>query len=95
MGTIAKFAFVSSFVPGGADEAAIKNLLSRDPTVGELSVLRRLLAKSYSLTAAELRQQVERTAKQLRLTGWTALRNRRPCTQGSALRVLMNRATGS
>ena len=64
--TIAKFAFVSSFVPGGADEtpfvAAIKSLLSRDPTVGELSVLRRLLAESYSLTAAELRQQVERTA---------------------------------
>ena len=66
MDTIAKFAFVSSFVPGGADEtpfmAAIKSLLSRDPTVGELSVLRRLLAESYSLTAAELRQQVERTA---------------------------------
>ena len=60
--TIAKFAFVSSFVPGGAETpfvAAIKSLLSRDPTVGELSVLRRL---SYSLTAAELRQQVERTA---------------------------------
>ena len=64
--TIAKYAFVSSFVPGGSDERpfvdALKALLKRDPTVGELAVLRRLHVECYSLTAAELKQQVERTA---------------------------------
>ena len=64
--TIAKYAFVSSFVPGGGDEKpfldAISSLLKRDPSIGELSVLRRLHVECYSLTAAELKQQVERTA---------------------------------
>ena len=53
VGTIAKFAFVSSFVPGGADEtpfvAAIKSLLSRDPTVRpmpRLSSLQRLIGRT-------------------------------------------------
>ena len=64
--TIAKYAFVSSFVPGGNDESpfldAIKALLKREPSIGELAVLRRLHVECYSLTAAELKQQVERTA---------------------------------
>ena len=54
---IAKYAFVSSFVPGGSDEwpfvDALTALLKRDPTVGELAVLRRLHVECYSLTAAD------------------------------------------
>ena len=64
--TVAKYAFVSSFVPGGSDKkpflGAIRSLLKREPSIGELSVLRRLHVECYSLTAAELKQQVERTA---------------------------------
>ena len=63
--TLAKFAYVSSFIPGQSDEtpfvAALKELLKRDATVGELSVFRRLHSESYALVAAELKAQVERT----------------------------------
>ena len=40
---------------------AVKAMLGRDATVGEMSVLRRLLQEAYSMTAAELRQSVDRT----------------------------------
>ncbi|CAE7606611.1 unnamed protein product [Symbiodinium sp. CCMP2456] len=63
--TLAKFAYVSSFIPGQSDETpfvtALKALLKRDATVGELSVFRRLHSESYALVAAELKSQVERT----------------------------------
>ncbi|OLP83480.1 hypothetical protein AK812_SmicGene35742 [Symbiodinium microadriaticum] len=63
--TLAKFAYVSSFIPGQSDETpfvtALKELLKRDATVGELSVFRRLHSESYALVAAELKAQVERT----------------------------------
>ena len=66
--TISKFAFCSSYVPGQTNERpfveAITNALMRDPTVGELAALRRLLHESYSMTAAEVKQSVERQEDQ-------------------------------
>ena len=60
--TIAKYAFVSSFVPGGSDEKpfldAIRSLLKKEPSIGELSVLRRLHVECYSLTAAEKKSRL-------------------------------------
>ena len=63
--TLSKYAFCSSYVPGQANEseflAALKAVMKRDATVGELSCLRRLLHEAYSMSAAELKQVVERT----------------------------------
>eukprot|EP00439_Symbiodinium_sp_Y106_P068674 s2442_g11.t1 len=62
---MSKYAFLSSFVPGNTDEKpftdAVVKVLGRDPSIAELSVLRRLLHESYSLTVSELQVQVERT----------------------------------
>lgn len=62
--TLAKYAFCSSYVPGQADERpfidVVARALERDATVGELASLRHLLHEAYSMTGAELRQQVER-----------------------------------
>ncbi|CAE7275887.1 unnamed protein product [Symbiodinium sp. CCMP2592] len=62
---MSKYAFLSSYVPGSTDEspftAAIVKVLGRDPSIAELSVLRRLLHESYNLTVSELQSQVERT----------------------------------
>ena len=58
--TLSKYAFCSSYVPGQANEsefiAALKAVMKRDATVGELSCLRRLLHEAYSMSAAELCQ---------------------------------------
>lgn len=66
--TISKFAFSSSYVPGQQDETpfaqAIQDALGRAANVGEMASLRRLLHESYSMTAAELKQSVERTDDQ-------------------------------
>ena len=66
--TISKFAFCSSYVRGQTNERpfveAITNALLREPMVGELAALRRLLHESYSMTAAELKQSVERQKDQ-------------------------------
>ena len=66
--TISKFAFSSSYVPGQQDEQpfsqAMALALGRAPNVGEMASLRRLLHESYSMTAAELKQSVERTDDQ-------------------------------
>ena len=55
-------------MPGQTDERpfvdAITAALGRDATVGELAALRRLLHESYSMTAAELKQSVERQEDQ-------------------------------
>ena len=63
--TLSLFAFSSAYVPGQSDEKpfqdAMKAALKRDPTVGELAVLRRLLHESYALTAAELKRSVDVT----------------------------------
>ena len=62
---MSKYAFLSSFVPGNTDEKpftdAVVKVLGRDPSIAELSVLRRLLHESYNLTVSELQVQVERT----------------------------------
>lgn len=64
LNTISRFAFSSSFVPGMQEERPFKiamaDALGRDPTVGELAVLRRLLHECYALTSAELKSTVER-----------------------------------
>ena len=63
--TLAKYAFCSAYVPGQPDEApfkvAVKDMLKQEATVGELAVLRRLSHEAYSMTAAELRQSVDRS----------------------------------
>ncbi|CAE7779729.1 unnamed protein product, partial [Symbiodinium necroappetens] len=63
--TLSKYAFCSSYVPGQSNETefltAIKAIMKRDASVGELSCLRRLLHEAYSMSAAELKQVVERT----------------------------------
>ena len=65
---ISKLAFSSSYVPGQQDEQpfsqAMALALGRAPNVGEMASLRRLLHESYSMTAAELKQSVERTDDQ-------------------------------
>ena len=63
--TLSKYAFCSSYVPGQSNETefltALKAIMKRDASVGELSCLRRLLHEAYSMSAAELKQVVERT----------------------------------
>ena len=63
--TLSKYAFCSSYVPGQSNETefltALKAIMRRDASVGELSCLRRLLHEAYSMSAAELKQVVERT----------------------------------
>ena len=63
--TMSKFAFSSAYVPGQQDETqfveALKSVMHRDPTIPELAVLRRLLHECYAITAAELKQTVERS----------------------------------
>ena len=62
---MSKYAFLSSFVPGNTGEKpftdAVVKVLGRDPSIAELSVLRRLLHESYNLAVSELQVQVERT----------------------------------
>ena len=66
--TISKFAFSSSYVPGQQDEQpfrdAMQAALSNPPSVGEAATLRRLLHESCALTAAELKQTVDRSEDQ-------------------------------
>ena len=66
--TISKFAFSSSYVPGQQDEQpfrdAMRAALTNPPSVGEAATLRRLLHESYAMTAAELKQTVDRSEDQ-------------------------------
>ena len=66
--TISKFAFSSSYVPGQQDEQpfrdAMQAALTNPPSVGEAATLRRLLHESYAMTAAELKQTVDRSEDQ-------------------------------
>eukprot|EP00435_Cladocopium_sp_Y103_P057169 s612_g19.t1 len=60
-----KLAFASSYVPGASDDSQfvdlVKKAIKRDPTLGELSGLRRLFSESYAATAAEMKSIVEQT----------------------------------
>ena len=62
---MSKYAFSSAYVPGQQDEApfitALKTVMSRDPTVAELSVLRRLLHECYAMASASMKQIVEKS----------------------------------
>ena len=66
--TISKYAFSSSYVPGQQDEQpfrdALLGALTNPPTVGEAATLRRLLHECYAMTAAELKQSVDRSEDQ-------------------------------
>ena len=66
--TISKFAFSSSHVPGQQDEQpfrdAMQAALTNPHSVGEAATLRRLLHESYAMTAAELKQTVDRCEDQ-------------------------------
>ena len=63
LNTMGSYAFCSSYVPGSADEKpfleVIKAALKRDPTVGELAALRRMLNESYAVSSAEMKSMVE------------------------------------
>ena len=65
LNTMSRFAFSSAYVPGHPDEtafvAALKTIMSRDPEVAELAILRRLLRESYALSASALKQIAEQT----------------------------------
>eukprot|EP00435_Cladocopium_sp_Y103_P052415 s972_g16.t1 len=60
--TMGKLAFASSYVPGAADDSPftdlVKKAIKREPTLGELSALRRLFSGSYAATAAEMKSIV-------------------------------------
>ena len=66
--TISKFALSSSYVPGQQDEQpfrdAMQAALTNPPSVGEAATLRHLLHESYAMTAAELKQTVDRSEDQ-------------------------------
>ena len=63
--TLSKFAFSSSYTPGAVDESAfvktVKEILKRDANLAELASFRRLLHEAFSLVAAEMKQQLERS----------------------------------
>ena len=63
--SLSRFVFSSAYVPGQPDEsafvAALKRIMSRDPEVAELAILRRLLHESYALSALALKQIAEQT----------------------------------
>ncbi len=63
-----KFAFSSSYVPGQQDgqpfRDAMDAALSNPPSVGEAATSRRLLHECYAMTAAELKQAVDRSEDQ-------------------------------
>jgi hypothetical protein len=63
--TFGKFAFVCSYQPGTSDETPflemIKKVLSRDPTVEEQSLLRRLYFESHTLALSDMKSRIERT----------------------------------
>ena len=63
-----KFAFSSSYVPGQQDEQPFRDAmdaaLSNPPSVSEAATLRRLLHECYAMTAAELKQAVDRSEGQ-------------------------------
>lgn len=59
------FAWSSSFQPGQTDESPfvtmIEGVLTRAPTLGELTALRRLYYESHTVSLSEMRSRVERT----------------------------------
>lgn len=61
---LSQLAFMSSYTPGSNDETplidAFKDLLGRDPTIGEKANMRRVFSEAYATVTTEMRQTVER-----------------------------------
>ena len=61
---LSQLAFMSSYSPGANDETplidAFRDILSRDPTIGEKANMRRVFNEAYASVTAEMRQNVER-----------------------------------
>lgn len=62
--TFGAFAFSCAFQPGGADETPfvemIKKVISRDPTIGELALLRRLFFEAHAVFLQDMRHRVDK-----------------------------------
>ena len=65
LATFGKFAFCCAYTPGSNDEqplkAVINDLLGRDPTLGEMALLRRLFFECHTLALADMRTRLERS----------------------------------
>ena len=61
---LSQLAFMSSYSPGASDESplidAFKDILTREPTLGEKANMRRVFNEAYASVTAEMRQNVER-----------------------------------
>ena len=61
---LSQLAFMSSYSPGANDESplidAFKDILARDPSIGEKANMRRVFNEAYASVTAEMRQNVER-----------------------------------
>lgn len=63
--TMSKFAFGCAFQPHSPDETPLtdmfRTVLTRDPTISELSILRRLWYESHACMVQDMRGRIERT----------------------------------
>ena len=61
---LSQLAFMSSYSPGANDETplidAFKDILTREPTLGEEANMRRVFNEAYASVTVEMRQNVER-----------------------------------
>ena len=75
---------MSSFTPGSSDETplidAFKDLLGRDPTIGEKANMRRVFSEAYATVTTEMRQLNEskklQFASLVNPSGMTGMSNR-------------------
>lgn len=63
--TLGKLAFASSYVPGSSDDQPfvdlIKKVLKRDPSIGEMAIIRRLFNEAYAAASVEMKTMMEQT----------------------------------
>ena len=89
--TMARFAFSCSYSPGSASDRAfidmIKDVLGRDATALEASVLRRLFSESYANVAADIKSQTE-------LSEESTSRKLAPAERGQRLKDQQGRLKG-
>ena len=91
LNTMATFAFSCNYAPGASDEAAfvemIKKTLAREPSMLELSCLRRLFNESYANIASDIRARTEQTDE-------TPARRLAPAERSDRLREQQKRLVG-
>ena len=91
LNTMATFAFSCNYAPGSSDEAAfvemIKKTLSREPSMLELSCLRRPFNESYANIASDIRARTEQTDE-------TPARRLAPAERSDRLREQQKRLVG-